>query len=198
MRIVAGELKGRVIREPRRALRPTSERVREALFSMLTSRLQGALVLEGFAGTGALGCEALSRGARRVCFVESDIVTARALGDTAADLGVSDRVDVIRADWLRWANGGSGRDRAGGRKGRPVEGAAAAPRSVARFDLVLLDPPYELPQLHEAVVGGASRVAPGGLMVVEAGEHDELPTVAGPLHRVDERRYGGTRLGFFE
>ena len=122
LRIVAGEFRGRRIAVPSvPGLRPTGERVREALFSILAERPVGARVLDAYAGSGALGFEALSRGAAHVVFVESDPRAARGLEQTAAALGVADRCCVLR-----------GRvDEVLGR------GAARGP-----FDLILADPPW--------------------------------------------------------
>src|SRR5262245_37711296 len=102
MRVIAGELGGRRLQAPRgRTTRPTSDRVREALFAML-GELRGARVLDLFAGSGALGIEALSRGAERTVFVERDAAALGALSANLDSLGLGDRcVEVRRADALR-------------------------------------------------------------------------------------------------
>ncbi len=105
-----------------RAVRPTPSRVKEALFSILASRIAGARVLDLFAGSGALGFEALSRGAAAVTFVESHRATATALARTARELGLEEAVTVIAA---------------------PVERIAG--RLEGRYDIVFADPPYALP-----------------------------------------------------
>ncbi len=120
MRIIAGQWRGRAVQAPDgKDTRPTADRVREALFSMLTSRLgsfEGLRVLDGFAGTGALGLEALSRGAAHCHFVEADIAASRILAQNIKTLGASATILTCRME--------------------------ALPRAAAPMDLVLLDPPY--------------------------------------------------------
>jgi 16S rRNA (guanine966-N2)-methyltransferase len=148
MRIIAGEWRGRRLQAPPgMETRPTADRVRETLFSMLASRLgafDGLRVADLFAGSGALGLEALSRSAAFACFVENDPQAAAAIKANAAQLGVIDRVQII---------GGS---------------ALALPRSDP-FDLVFADPPYAVGSGSAAVgaVAAAGWLAPGGWMAVE-------------------------------
>ena len=155
MRIIAGEWRGRRLRSPPGTdTRPTADRVRETLFSMLASRLgsfEALRVADLFAGSGALGLEALSRGAAFACFVESDAKAAAAIRANASDLGALDRVQVL---------GGS---------------ALALPKSEP-FDLVLADPPYA-PGSGTAIVravAAAAWLAPGGWMAVETARPDEV------------------------
>ena len=153
MRIIAGEWRGRPLRSPPgSATRPTADRVRETLFSMLASRIgpfEGLRVADLFAGSGALGLEALSRGAAFACFVESDPKAAAAIRANAEALRAMDRVQVL---------GGS---------------ALALPRSEP-FDLVLADPPYAAGSGTAAVraVAEAAGLAPGGWMAVETARGD--------------------------
>lgn len=149
MRIVAGEWRGRKLAAPRgMAVRPTADRVREAIFSILGGRVAGADVLDLFAGTGALGLEALSRGAREAVFVESDPAAFAALRRNIAALG------------------------AGGAEALPLDFRRAIgrlARAGRRFDLVFLDPPYGK-GLSAAAAGGLARaglLAPGASVVVE-------------------------------
>ena len=121
MRIVAGEFGGRRLSMPKDArVRPTADRVREAWMSILAAALPGARVLDLYAGSGALGLEALSRGAASATFVELNPPSLRALAANIEALGVADRVTVHRGDALRY-----------------VEGLSAG-----AFDLALADPPY--------------------------------------------------------
>jgi 16S rRNA (guanine966-N2)-methyltransferase len=156
MRIIAGEWRGRPLEAPGgAATRPTADRVRETLFSMLASRLgsfEQLRVADLFAGSGALGFEALSRGAAHASFVESDPEALRAIRANAGRLDAAGRVRVI---------GGS---------------ALALPSS-APFDLVFADPPYA-PGSGTAVVGAvidAGWLAPGGWMTVETGRAEVEP-----------------------
>jgi len=123
IRIIAGELGGRYIQTPPgRRTRPTGERVREAWFSALGDRLEGATVVDLFAGSGALGFEALSRGAALVHFVETDRRAAGSIQRNMEDLGVADRSNLVRRDVFAYLE-------QCGRVGR-------------RFDVALADPPY--------------------------------------------------------
>jgi len=126
MRVSGGELRSRVIRSPRGpSIRPTPGRVKEALFSIVGQAIVDARVLDLYAGTGAIGFEALSRGAAHATFVEIHAPAAQAIRKTAAALGVERRTTVLLA---------------------PAEKAAA--RVGGRFDFVYADPPYEMPPPH--------------------------------------------------
>ncbi len=126
MRVTGGELRSRVIRSPQgAAVRPTPGRVKEALFSILGDHIEGARALDLFAGTGAIGFEALSRGARHVTFVELHAPTAQAIRTAATEFGVTKRTTVVCA---------------------PSEKAVT--RLAGRFDFVYADPPYALPPPH--------------------------------------------------
>lgn len=166
MRVVAGIAKGRSLRAPAgRATRPTSDRVREAIFSIVTSLgvVRGAVVVDLFAGSGALGIEALSRGAAAATFVDRDGAAVSAIRDNLAVLGqAATHATVIRGEVMRW-----------------LEGLAWA-------DLVLADPPYgfsEWPALLSRLDGRA------GLVVAES--EAELGTIPG-WETVKVKRYGGT------
>jgi len=185
-RIVAGSAGGRTLAVPSSGTRPTSERVREALFSRLEhlDAVDGARVLDLYAGSGALGLEAVSRGAVRAVLVD----TARGAVDVcrrnARTLGLADRVDVV-AD----------------RVDRYLARVAATDGPAAEaFDLVLLDPPYDLGDdaLAAAVAGVARCTAPGGVVVVERSSRAAAPTWPAPLVAIDDRRYGETQVWFAE
>ena len=176
MRIIAGSRKGARIFAPKGLeVRPTGDRVREAMFNLI-GPVDGADVLDLFAGTGALGLEALSRGAASAVFVDSDRVAAETVIRNLEKLGL-EGARVYRED-----------------VGRRLSTDAASGR---RYDLVLVDPPYRM--LPQALASLSSHVpaivAPGGLVVVEssAGETPELPL---PLRT--SRRYGSARLTVFE
>ena len=125
MRIISGRFRSRRLHAPRDAdtTRPIPDRVKESLFNMLRGNLDGAVVLDCFAGTGSFGLEALSRGASRVVFVERDRSIANVLERNIADLGVEDECEMIVADAL---------------------GPAVLHRCPRRVDLIFMDPPYEL------------------------------------------------------
>ena len=172
MRVIAGRWGGRRLAAPKgAATRPTSDRVREALFSILGDRVQDARVLDLFAGSGALGLEALSRGAAEVTFVDSAAAAVAAVKANLAALG--GEAEVHRSDGLRFLRG--------------------APGKARHYDLVLLDPPYRLAarlgrELSEALPGV---LAPAALVVSESDRRAPLPLDL-PLR--DERRYGDTLI----
>jgi 16S rRNA (guanine966-N2)-methyltransferase len=173
VRVVGGTLGGRRLAAPRGAhTRPTSDRVREALFALLGD-VEGASVLDLFAGSGALGIEALSRGATHGTFVDSAPAAIAAVRRNLADLGLDEAAEAHRADaraFLRKA-------RATGR----------------HYDLVFLDPPYRRATALGAVVSQALPpvLAPGARVVSESDRRTPLELA---LRRVDERRYGDTLI----
>jgi len=177
LRVTGGNLSGRRFRVPQGAVRPTSDRVREALFGRLGD-LAGLRVLDLYAGSGALGIEALSRGAARVAFVEQAAATLRVLRANLAELGIESFASVVAGDVPAAVR----------RLGRAGE----------RFDLVLVDPPYaseEPVRAFEALVGSAVLCA-GAMVVLERDRRHPSPGVAG-LAALDERRYGDTVLARF-
>lgn len=215
-RIIGGRAGGRTLATPRgSATRPTSDRVREALFSILAARdlIVGARVLDLYAGSGALGLEAASRGAAEVTLVEEHRATARLIAANAATLGL--RVDVVTSTVRAFAGrtgipSGGATGVAGGHgvtDARVTRGAAVAaePGSGARaggaaYDLVFADPPYPLGEAELAadlaalVAGGVC--APGAVLVLERSARSPEPTWPPGLSRTRERRYGETTLWF--
>jgi 16S rRNA (guanine966-N2)-methyltransferase len=177
LRVTGGSLSGRRFRVPQDAVRPTSDRVREALFGRLGD-LEGVRALDLYAGSGALGIEAISRGAARVTFVEQAASTLAVLRANLAALGVDSLASVVAGDVPAAVR----------RLGRVEE----------RFDLVLVDPPYaseEPARAFEALVGSAVLSA-GAMVVLERDRRHPSPEVAG-LVALDERRYGDTVLARF-
>ncbi|HEX9814563.1 MAG TPA: 16S rRNA (guanine(966)-N(2))-methyltransferase RsmD [Myxococcota bacterium] len=175
--MIGGRLSGRRFRVPQGAVRPTSDRVREALFGRLGG-LEGVRVLDLYAGSGALGIEAISRGAAKTTFVEKEARTLAVLRANLAELGIDSIAAVIAGDVRAAVR----------RLGRVEE----------RFDLVLVDPPYasEEPALaFEALVASAV-LNPGAMVVLERDRRHPSPSVEG-LPALDERRYGDTVLARF-
>lgn len=177
MRVIAGSLRGRKLAVPRAGVRPTSDRVREALFARLGA-LDGTRVLDLYAGSGALGIEALSRGARSAVFIDRAATSCAVLRRNLESLGLAGRSRVVRADLPL-----------GLRRLPPGE----------RFELVLADPPYGESEIGEAlgVLVRQHRLAVDATLVVERERRHPLPAIAG-LALLDERRYGDTviaRLG---
>ena len=176
MRVIAGELKGQRLVAPRGwKVRPTSDRVREAVFSALGD-VAGARVLDLYCGTGALAIEALSRGAGAAVLVDRD--TRPALGNVER-LGLRERAELVRADAGRWL-------------ARPAAAAAEA-----GFDLVFVDAPYRLAdRVGQALDTHLPRLlAPGGRAVIESGAGTPLRIAA--LERTRQRRYGAADVSFY-
>jgi 16S rRNA (guanine966-N2)-methyltransferase len=173
MRIIAGTHRGARIAAPKGlATRPTGDRVREAAFNLI-GPVEGATVLDLFAGSGAMGLEALSRGAASVTFVEADRAACRTITENLAKLGLTGaRVTCADAVWT-------------------LRGETRT------YDLVCVDPPYEdWAELEPRLAEHVPRVlAPDGLVVVETGARDE-PSL--PLQVRTSRRYGSARLTIFE
>jgi 16S rRNA (guanine966-N2)-methyltransferase len=176
VRIVAGSRRGHRIEAPKGVVtRPTGDRVREAVFSIVGS-VEGATVLDLFAGSGAMGLEALSRGAAHADFVERNARACRVIAENAAKLGLVDVTRVVRGDAVR-----------------ALRDAAA---HGARYDLVLVDAPYEEWPRLEGPLGELlpEVLAESGLVVVETSSNVE-PAV--PLAPVTSRRYGSARITVF-
>jgi 16S rRNA (guanine966-N2)-methyltransferase len=183
MRIVAGKHRGRPLQSPQGgAVRPTSDRARESLFNILEhgklatgglSPVREAVVLDAFCGTGALGLEALSRGAASAVFLDSDNGALRLARDNAQSLGESGRSQFMQGD------------------------ARKPPRARAPCTLVFLDPPYGEDLATPALEGlaNAGWFAPAAIAVVETATHDTVNAPPG-FEAVDERRYGKAKLTF--
>lgn len=175
MRIIAGSAGGRIIATPKGILtRPTLDRVRESLFSILTPHLQGARVLDLFAGSGALGLECLSRGAAFALFVDSGRAAQKAVAQNIGALGFSDRAAFLPIDYK----------------------AALARLSGEAFTLAFLDPPYAMSS--DALLLSLKRsgcLAEGALI---AYEHARDTQIAPHFPVVDARRYGDTVITFMK
>ena len=181
MRVIAGTLKGRRLKAPTwDGLRPTSDKLRETLFNILAPRVVGAQVLDVYAGTGALGIEALSRGAAAAVFVEEDRRAQALIAENLAHCGVQTGYTVVRTSAPR----GFDALRAGGQP---------------PFDIVLLDPPYdEQPEAIVAVLGSVAKLlAPAGVLVLEHPRRRAAPEMAGVLVRSREVTSGDSALTFY-
>lgn len=182
MRIVGGSLGGRVLRAPAGArTRPTSEKVREAVFNILGNllgSLEGAHVLDLFAGSGALGIEALSRGAARATFVDVGKPALGVVRENVKTLALDTRAEVIAGDAV-------------------VQAARLVPREPWR--LVFVDPPYKSDLATRAVLAlPRAHLAAGAIIVIEHDRQHAPPDPLGSLLRTDQRRYGDTMVSFYE
>jgi 16S rRNA (guanine966-N2)-methyltransferase len=175
VRIIAGAFKGRRLKAPTwPGLRPTSDKLRETLFNVWGARAAGARVLDAYAGTGAVGIEAISRGARAATLIESDARAVTLIHENVAALQLEARVAVLKA---------------------AVERCAGLPE--AGFDLVFLDPPYDVGDVATVLVHLAPLVALDGWMVLEHATRNPVfhPDV---LRHVRSIRSGDSTLAFFE
>ncbi len=177
LRVIAGEAGGRRLVAPRSGTRPTTDRVREALFASLGPRVEGAAVADLFAGSGALGIEALSRGAGRAVFVDDDRAAVTAIRENLDSTGLSGRARVERS---------------------PVRAFLGSPAAEEPFDLVLLDPPYgtgpgEWQGLFE-LLERRGRLADGALVVVERRRGGPVLVMPTAWKTRSERTYGDTLL----
>lgn len=173
VRLISGRWGGRRLAAPHhRRTHPMSERARAALFNSLGGRVAGADVLDAFAGTGALGLEALSRGGRSLVAIEKDRVTARLLRANVADLGAN--ATVIATSVSNWL--------------------ATAPAQ--QFDLIFADPPYHDPQFS-TIARLVEALKPGGTMLLSHPGRGEVPIHNTSLFVVDNRSYGTVHLTFF-
>jgi 16S rRNA (guanine966-N2)-methyltransferase len=173
MRIIAGSFKGRrLIGPPDSRVRPTSDSLRETLFNILGSRVDGRTMLDAFAGTGAVGLEALSRGAARVTFVERDRRVITVLEENIRRCGAASACAIVNRDFPGGIDG--------------------------RFDVVFLDPPYDVRDLDLVTEGGAACVAQDGRMILEHSRRRAAPDTAQALRRVRTVTAGDSALSFYE
>jgi len=163
-------------------IRVTSAKVRQALYNILAPVIEGSRVLDGFAGSGALGVEALSRGAAFAAFVDSSPEAVISIRDTLARLGA----EVPRSAWRVLHL-------------EVDRGLRALAASEPPFDLVILDPPYGAAEGKKALnsVVDYAILAPAGIVVVEHHQRTALPEAIGPLHQFKRHRYGDTVLSFY-
>jgi 16S rRNA (guanine966-N2)-methyltransferase len=176
MRIIAGIHKGRTLNTPKwDGLRPTSDRLRETLFNILAPRIQGARVLDVYAGTGAVALEALSRGAAQAVCIESDRRAQTLIAENRGRIGEDPRCMIVRDDARR---------------------ALRSPVPGGPFDIVFLDPPYDLEPLSAVLASAASQRADGGVLILEHASRRPSPLLSGaaPQRTV---RAGDSTLAFY-
>ncbi|MCS7223537.1 MAG: 16S rRNA (guanine(966)-N(2))-methyltransferase RsmD [Armatimonadetes bacterium] len=181
MRVIGGEYKGRtLIVGTGKGLRPTSDRIRKSLFDILGGEVEGAQFLDIFAGTGAVGIEALSRGAVRATFIEISRRTSEALRRNLTRLGIAHQAEVLVGDARKWLK-------------RLFERGAF-------FDIVFLDPPYGTDlgkRTLEVLAAHGSVVRPGGWVIVQHLSKEALTDQWGPLTLAKRRRIGEHCLSFY-
>lgn len=168
MRIISGSKRGKkLIALEGLATRPTSDRVKEALFDILQFSIEGKSFLDAFAGSGQIGIEALSRGAASAELVDSSPAALEVVRKNLANAGFADRARVVREDVLRFLE-------RGGRS----------------YDVIFLDPPYRSGLLRQALPLAAGRLSPEGFLICEHPKDEELPESVGGLAKRKDYRYG--------
>src|SRR2546423_81495 len=189
MRVIAGKYRSRLLKSLRgAALRPTSDRLRETLFNVLGERVAGSRFLDLFAGTGAVGIEALSRGADESVFIENHAPAVALIRRNLESLGITGAAQVFRLDALRGLEKIAGQSHPGHPTDRP-------------FDFVFLDPPYAETEQYERVLaylGAAPFLATGSLVIAEHRRTLALPQRFGRLLQSRLLRQGDAALTFFQ
>ncbi|MGH9704487.1 MAG: 16S rRNA (guanine(966)-N(2))-methyltransferase RsmD [Candidatus Acidiferrales bacterium] len=181
MRIIAGKFGSRRLKGPGKLrLRPTSDRLRETIFNILGPTIEGSLFLDVYAGSGAIGLEALSRGAREVVFIEKHAGAVTLLHANLEQLGVRSGVEVLGLDALR--------------------GLEILARRHYLADLIFLDPPYEMENEYERCLDffdGPHLIAPSGMLIVEHSRRQEMPQRLVHLERIRVAEQGDATLSFY-
>jgi len=176
MRVISGRFKGRRLKTPAwEGLRPTSDKLRETLFNVLARRIEGARVFDGFAGTGAIGIEALSRGAAHVMFVEKNPRAIALIDENLTVCGVEEGYTIRCAE---------------------VVAALGALPAADAFDLILLDPPYDIANVNAVLDTAALRLRADGLIVLERTTRRDPGEAAG-LRRVRDLKSGDSTLTLY-
>jgi len=175
MRVTGGESKGRRLKAPRN-IRPTQGIVKEAIFNIVAPYIEGATVIDLFAGSGAIGIEALSRGAAHVTFVDREERGLAILRQNLDALGLKQRARVIRADVARWIEG--------------------SPDEMQAADLIILDPPYG-DAVFDRTLQAIDRSTSKATVVAEYSRRQQLPAMA-RLQMGRERRYGDTMVAVLQ
>ncbi len=173
-RITAGAFRYKLLKQPGEGTRPVSQKVRQAIFNVLGDELEGLTVLDLYAGSGALGFEALSRGAERVTFVEQSSFAVSFLRANVKELQADAQTAVMQAEVAAWLA-----------------------TSQAKFDLVFLDPPYA-EFSSDLVESALAHVSEAGTLVVSCGAREKLPAAVAEHQLVKVKIYGGTQIGYYK
>ncbi|MGN0701596.1 MAG: 16S rRNA (guanine(966)-N(2))-methyltransferase RsmD [Lentihominibacter sp.] len=186
MRVITGKYRGRKLNTPQDYdIRPTSDKAKEALFSILANHIYGSRVLDLFAGTGSLGIEALSRGASYCLFADASGKSLKLVNENLEHCKVEEKTRVAAGDYKKILNNLSDRIRDGLEE---------------PFDIILLDPPYNkglLPDAFELIRQG-SILARDGVIVAEHRKEEILPDEMSGFRRIKERRYGVVALSIYD
>ena len=180
MRIIAGEYKGRMLDFPKNVdVRPTQDRVREALFNVIAPQIQGKLVLDLFAGSGSLGIEAISRGAKKATFVENNLKCIHIIKKNIEKVAIESKTAILKMDVFK------------------ALGTFDEKGDI--FDIVFLDPPYykELPKKALIMLSQYDILSPTNTIVIEHFKKDNIPENINNILIYNQKKYGDTVLSFF-
>jgi 16S rRNA (guanine966-N2)-methyltransferase len=181
LRIISGTHRGKRLQPfPGKKIRPTGDRLREAIFNILSNRVHLAVVLDIFAGTGALGIEALSRGAYTATFIEKDKAAVSILRENIRSCSLEEKTHVIQWDALKNLN--------------------CIQSITPRFNLVFMDPPYQKDMLGPTLqhIHHSRALENKAFLIVEHSRFDAIPHTVDAFHLKDERKYGKTLVSFLE
>lgn len=180
MRVIAGKFKGRSIAMPK-GIRPTSDKVREALFEILKDRINGASFLDLYCGSGAIGIEAFSRGAENITFVDSNLKCINTLKKNLAQLGILglSSINIYKENALKSIGAFKG--------------------SSTTFDIIFLDPPYYKDMAKNTLIALSNYdiLSRNAVIIAEIYKKGDLPQEVGLLRKVRASKYGDTKLEFF-
>jgi 16S rRNA (guanine966-N2)-methyltransferase len=201
MRVVTGEAKGRKLKGPKTSgTRPIMERVKQALFNILSVRVEDARFLDLFAGTGSVGIEALSRGAASATFIEMNTKTLALVRENLQITGLSDRAEALHADAFKFLQNANQPSQQGPNSRTHAQ---THTHSGAPYDIIYVAPPqYQEMAAHAlGLLDSSPLVAETGLVIVQIHPGERPAVAAVPLTRLtltDERRYGSTLLLFYQ
>lgn len=174
MRVISGSARGRKLSTPEdKAIRPTTDNVKESIFNIIQFDIEGRRVLDLFAGTGQLGIECLSRGAKSAVFIDQSPQAVKIVKDNLRSLGLQGT--VLRQDSLAYL------------------------RSAPQFDLIFIDPPYEAGMYAPAleIINSVDILSDGGIMICESQRDERLPELSAPYKKGREYRYGKVKLTLY-
>ena len=178
MRVISGKFKSRrLIGTPPPGIRPTSDKLKETVFNILGAKVEKSTFLDGYAGMGGIGIEAVSRGAARVYFVDQSRKACQIIRENLRSLEVEEGFEILQMDVIK-----------------------ALSLIHSRIDIAFLDPPYDRDDLYEACLnrfGATTLLSPDGLLILEHSKRTDLPEVAGSLRKIRSLVQGDAALAFY-